>query len=210
MNRANWWMALIGIGLVLVGIWGAWVPHGAAALVLSSWDLAEFVKFVPRVTVIREFFYLPVWCAGITLAVLTIQPTAQPAVRLGLILLALAAMLAILPPYPHVFDGYKSAEFRWRFILGVIGAVVVLAIPLVSRLFKSGRTLSNRVFGGLLLALTLIGTIPALWHFLQVRPAIEQVYGARLGWGWGIGVFLVGWVMVGVAGWRLSTQNAQQ
>jgi hypothetical protein len=207
MSRGNWWTALLGVGLALVGVWGAWVPHRAAALVLSSWDLAEFAKFVPGPTVTREFFYLPVWCAGIALAVLAIQPTAGLLLRLGLSLVALGLMLALLPPYPHVLNGYQSAEFRWRLVLGASGVLLVLGLLLASHLDRLDAYESNRVVGGLLLALGLVGAVPALWQFMTLRGAIEAVYGARLGWGWGLGVFLVGWALVGVAGARLQMQT---
>ncbi len=207
MSRGSWWPALIGLGLVLVGVWGAWVPHRAAALVLSSWDLAEFVKFVPGASATRELFYLPVWCAGIALAVLAIQPTAGLPVRLGLAMVALGLMLGILPPYPHVFDGYQSAEFRWRFFLSVSGALLVLGLLLASQLLRPSTHLLNRVAGGLLLALALVGAIPALWQFLELRRPIEAVYGAQLGWGWGLGTFLVGWALAGLTGGRLLIER---
>lgn len=209
MNRRNIWAVLIGAGLVLVGVWGAWVPHRAAALVLSGWDLAEFLKFLPGPTTTRELFYLPVWCVGIVLVVIANQPTTLPTVRLGLLLLALALMLAILPPYPHVFGGYQSAEFRWRFVLGVTGGLVVISLPFVARLGKSSGFPLAQASGLLLLLLALVGAAPAVWQFLRARAAIEAVYGAPLGWGWGLGLFLLGWVLVGVIGVRQLMQNIQ-
>jgi hypothetical protein len=212
MSRRGWWMGLLGTGLALVGVWGAWVPHRAAALVLSGWDLAEYLKFVPGASATRELFYLPVWCAAVALGIaanLRIPESPNPRIpkfslrRTGLVAIALALMVAILPPYPDVLKGYQSAEFRWQFILGVGGALVVLA-----SLF-SGR-LPARVVGGLLVALALVGAIPALWQFLRVRGAIEAVYGASLGWGWGLGPFLVGWGLVGVVGGRALVRQGQK
>ncbi len=207
MSRGNRWTVLIGAGLVLVGVWGAWVPHRAAALVLSGWDLAEFLKFLPGPTVTRELFYFPVWCVGIVLAVIVIQPTTQPVVRVGLLLIGLALMLTILPPYPHVFNGYQSAEFRWRFVLGATGVLLVIGLPLAARLWESNGFPLDQVSGGLLLLLALIGALPAVWQFLKVRAAIEAVYGARLGWGWGLGLVLLGWVLVGATGGRQVMQD---
>ena len=64
MSSGNWRAGLTGVAFALVGVWAPWIPHRAAALVLSGWDLAEFVKFVPGASATRELFYLPVWCAG--------------------------------------------------------------------------------------------------------------------------------------------------
>jgi hypothetical protein len=194
-------MGLAGVALALVGVWGGWVPHRTAALVLSCWDLAEFVKFVPDASATRELFYLPVWCAAVVLGVIAngrIGESANRRIgewasRVGLGAVALGLMVAILPPYPDLLRGYQSAEFRWQFILGVGGVLVVLLSV------TSGRR-PPRSVGGLLVALALVGALPALWQFLKVRGAIEAVYDARLGWGWGLGLFLAGWGLVGVSG----------
>ena len=112
-------------------------------------------------------------------------------------------MAAIMPPYPHVFNGYQLAEFRWRFFLGISGALLVLGLPFFFRVSGSIADAPNRTSGGLLLVLALVGAIPALGQFLKVRGAIEAVYGAQLGWGWGLGVFLASWLLEGVTAVRL-------
>ncbi len=203
MSRRGWWIGIGGLSLGLVGVWGAWVPHRAVALVLSGWDLAEFVKFLPGVAVVRECFYLPVWCAAVALSLMARQATdgargrrrRRVVCRVMIGLVALALAVAILPPFPHVLDGYRSAEFRWRFILGLVGCGWVL-VNLV------GRRWPVRAVGGALVGLALVGTIPALWQFLQVRGPIAAIYGTSLGWGWGIGALLLGWGLVGWVGVR--------
>jgi hypothetical protein len=212
MRRQDVWLGLLGIGLTLVGVWGTWVPHRTAALVLSGWDLAEYVKFLPGVAATRELFYLPVWCAGIALSLISSQGNHQPTnqqtnkpthppisliPRIILIVIALALMVAILPPYPHTLTGYRSGEFRWRFILGVSGSLAVLVSGFSTRW-------PRRVVGALPVVLALVGAVPALWQFLEVRDAIERVYGASLGWGWGLGLFLIGWGLVSATGVRRS------
>jgi hypothetical protein len=211
MNKWGRWIGLIGTGLALVGIWGVWVPHRSAVLVLSLWDLAEFVKFVPGASATRELFYFPAWCAGIVLALIANQaanpPTGHSILKLarrgGVLVVALGVMLTILPPYPHVFNGYRLAEFRWRFFLGAIGVLAVLMSFL-------SRRLPVRAIGGLLVALALVGTIPALWQFLKVRGAIEAIYGASLGWGWGLGAFLAGWGLVGASGGQILIAHSKR
>jgi hypothetical protein len=207
MSHKSWWMGLVGTALVLIGVWGAWIPHRAAALVLSSWDLAEFIKFVPGAVAVRELFYFPVWCNGLVLGVLAGQGNQASGVRwqvrLVLVIVALALMVAIWPPYPHLLNGYQSSEFRWQFFLGISGVVAVLMG------LSSGRW-PTRVVGGLLLVLALVGAIPALWQFLKVRGAIAAVYDASLGWGWGLGIFLAGWGLVGAIGGRLLVRKGEE
>jgi hypothetical protein len=250
VSRASWRVGLVGAALALIGVWGAWVPHRTAGLVLSVWDLAEFVKFLPGVSAVRELFYLPVWSASITLAILaTHPPTAQTdksttipslpkedrptlpsAIQAGLMLTALGLMVALLPPYPDLLTGYQSAEFRWRFILGVSGILLVLLIwlltsPLLPAVARqrtgnqpaavatqgSRRRGSTRLVGGLLVALTLVGAVPSLWQFLTLRSTIAAVYHDTLGWGWGLGLFLVGWSLVGGAGsWLLIARPQRE
>jgi hypothetical protein len=199
MNRANWATALLGVVLVLIGVWGSWVPHRAAALVLAGWDLAEFAKFLPGISAVPELFYLPVWCAGLASAVLGVQPVAGEFKRLLLVVLALGLMLAILPPYPHIFNGYRLPEFRWRFVLGSSGVLIVIALSAASWMAQSSIIVRGRTPGAVLLLLAFIGAAPAVWQFLTIRSSIAAVYGASLGWGWGLMIFVVGWALVGGA-----------
>jgi hypothetical protein len=228
---------LLGAALALIGVWGAWVPHRAAGLVLSGWDLAEFIKFLPGVSATRELFYLPVWSASIALAVLAThspnaqknQPTLPSAIQVGLMLTALGLMVALLPPYPDLLTGYQSAEFRWRFILGLSGILLVLFIwlftsPLLPAVVRqrlgrqqastpsqrSRRCGATRPAGGLLVVLALVGAIPSLWQFLTLRSTIAAVYQDHLGWGWGLGLFLVGWGLVGLTGGWLMIARSQR
>jgi hypothetical protein len=180
------------------------------ALVLSSWDLAEFAKFVPNVTAIREVFFLPVWCAALVIGLLANRWPGRrggglfsPG-RVALGLLALGLLVAILPPYPNLFSGYRTAEFRWQFVLGVSGALVV-GISWLSPPWPL------RLVGGMWVLLSFAGAIPALWQFLQLREALAAVYGATLGWGWGLIPFVMGWMLVAVTGvWVLWPQPADQ
>jgi len=215
MSRREWWMGVIGLSLALVGVWGVWVPHRVVALVLSGWDLAEFVKFLSGVTVVRECFYLPVWCAAVALGLMASQRTdgtaggqgeararrrRQIARKVLVRLLALGLAVAILPPYPHLLDGYRSAEFRWRFIMGLGACLWVLVSAF-------GKRPPSRAVGRTLAGLALLGTVPALWQLLQVRAPIAAIYDAPLGWGWGVGALLLGWALVGWVGVRSFLQR---
>lgn len=209
MGRWSRRAALAGLLLALVGVWGAWVPHRAAALVLAGWDLAEFVKFLPRSLAMREVFYLPVWCIGIALALIAAQPRTKAILRVPLIALALALILALLPPYPYIWNGYQYTEFRWRFLLGVSGLLLVVGSLFSPRLLKDDGHGWVLLTGALLAGLSLLGAVPALRQFLQVRDTIEALYGAPLGWGWGLATFISGWIVVGAVGARTLVQGSR-
>jgi hypothetical protein len=182
--------------------------------VLSGWDLAEFVKFVPGTSAIRELFYVPAWCAALTLLILADQAVGQGPVtfvkQFGLRAVALGLLLAILPPYPDLFTGYRSPEFRWQFLLGSGGLLAWVASLVTAHLPASLASAGHwpRSFvlcpttavGVVRIGLALVGAFPALWQFVNVRGQIESVYGQRLGWGWGLGIFLVGWGLVALSG----------
>ena len=205
MSRASRWIGLAGVALALVGVWGAWVPHRATALRLSGWDLAEYLKFVPGADVPRDLFYWPVWCAAIALGLCANQRVGESASgrrdrwlwRVVWVGVALGLMVVILPPYPDTLTGFRSTEHRWRFALGTSGLLLVL-------LTLTSRRWPKRLVGGLLVALACFGSLPALWQFLQVRNELEAVYGGRIGWGWGLVVFFLGWVVVSIVGGRLA------
>jgi hypothetical protein len=195
VNERAGWLAGVGIALAVIGVWGAWVPHRAAGLVLSGWDLAEYVKFLPGNPAIRELFYLPVCCAGVALSLWANHRAARLAPRIGLTGAAVALVSTVLPPYPHVFDGFRIAEFRWQFILSASAVLLILAGWFSARW-------PARVSAGLLLAGALVGAFPALWQFLNIRDDIASLYGSGLGWGWGLVLFLTGWALVGLIGIR--------
>jgi hypothetical protein len=203
VNRRRFSIGLLGIALVVVGIWGAWIPHRAAALVLSGWDLAEFVKFLPGIKPVRELFFLPAWCAALALSLLANQPDHGIPRRILLGGIALALAVAIFPPYPQLLKGFQTAEFRWRFILGLAGSLLVLALW-ISRFWP------GRWAGGLLILAALVGSVPALWQFLSIRGAVESVYAANLGWGWGLAAFIGGWGLVAVSGGGLLRRGVER
>ncbi len=74
---------------------------------------------------------------------------------------------------------------------------MIIALLVASWVVQSGIFVKERTPGAVLLLLALIGALPAVWHFFTIRGAIADVYGASLGWGWGLIVFVIGWAMVG-------------
>lgn len=191
---------LIGVALVLIGYWGPWVNHKAAALVLSALDMAEFVKFLPEVRagtefMIRELFYLPLLAAALCLALIGGNKHLRYPMWARTIMVIIAIMLAIivLPPYPFILQALSSDEFRWQFLAGV-GCLAIIPGCLLY------RRLSRAVVAGLLMALSLAGAIPPLWQFLSIRDALDRVYGQPIHIGWGLWLTAVGFLVIAGSG----------
>ncbi len=199
MKRETWMLKRfvpLGIALVLVGYWGPWVNHKAAALVLSGLDMAEFVKFLPEVRagtefVIRELFYLPPLAAALCLALIGSNRLWHYPLWARAIMVTIAIVLAIivLPPYPFVLQALGSDEFRRQFLMGT-GCLAVIA----GLLFY--RRLSRAVVASLLIVVSLAGAIPPLWQFLSIRSALDRVYGQPIHIGWGLWLMAVGFLVV--------------
>jgi hypothetical protein len=197
--------APLGIILALVGYWGPWVDHKTAALVLNGLDMSEYVKFLPEgrdgsTLVVRELFYLPSLAAALCLALLVgwLWPRYSATARVIMLSLAVGLCMVVLPPYPFVLNALDSPEFRGQFILcvlclGLIAACLLYRF-LTSRL-RRGSFL-QRFANLVLIALALLGTIPAVAQFFAVRPALDRAYGWHVQIGWGLWVMVVGFACV--------------
>jgi len=193
----------LGVILALIGYWGPWVNHKAAALVLSGLDMAEFVKFLPEVRagtefVIRELFYLPPLAAALCL-VLTggSQHLRYPLwARAIMAIVAVVLAIIVLPPYPFILQALSSDEFRWQFLAGA-GCLAIIAGCLLY------RRLPRAVMAILLIVVSLAGGIPPLWQFLSLRNALDRVYGQPIHIGWGLWLTVAGFLIIAGAGiWR--------
>jgi hypothetical protein len=186
--------APLGVLLALVGYWGPWVDHKTAALVLSGLDMSEYVKFLTEVRggstlVIRELFYLPPLAAALCLALLVGWPRYPLILRAIMLSLAVGLCLVVLPPYPFVLHALSSPEFRGQFILSALCLLLIAASPLY-------RRLPARLAKPVLIALALLGAIPAMSQFFAVRPALNRAYGWPVQIGWGLWVMVVGFAFV--------------
>lgn len=183
--------------LILLGYFGPWVDHKAAALVISGLDLGEYVKFLTSfrdgtVHIWREGFYWPLVAVSLILSLYVFRKEwGYPwGLRWGLVVVALMAVLNLLPPAwsPPVL---KSAEFRQQMIALLVCGLAAAFSPFLA-------ILPARVSA--LLSLLLVAA--ALWWpirgFLAVLPSISQLYNHPLQPGWGMWVMIVGLLGQGV------------
>ncbi|RLC83058.1 MAG: hypothetical protein DRI61_00535 [Chloroflexi bacterium] len=175
--------------IALAGYWAPWVNHKAVALVLTGLDMGEYVKFLPQVRsgevrLIREVFYLPLFCSSISLTLLALNSRFRYYVLMrGLMLfLAWTMALAMLPPVwtPRLL---LQPEFRKQTL--AIG--ICLLLP---GLYPWLRNLPPRAVALAVGSLALPALILPMLSFRKVLPFIAQLYGHPLTPGWG--VYLMG------------------
>lgn len=185
---------VVGLGLVIVGYFGPWVPHKSAALIVTGPELAEFAKFFPQVQggtvpVTRGLFLTPVIASAILSGLVVSRFAQRPVVRLvGAALFALLALVA-LPPYEYTL----APEYRLHLAL-VAGGVGLTLLTLLA------HRLSWRAWGALVALAALAGAAFPLWQFALLRPLIVALYGQTVNLGWGLVVFVVGSALLGAEG----------
>ena len=200
--RAGRWVLLGGCLLAAAGAsFAPWVDRPPAALMLTTPDLAEFVKFLPEVRsgtlpVHRLLFLSPLFVVTLSLPLVVMSPRLAYAAWVRCLTLALVVPLSLtlLPPVwsPSVL---LSAEFR----LQTMACVLCLALVVASRWL---RHLPPRPLAALLLCLWLAAPLLALWQFWTVQAAVASAYASPIfpGWGaWataiGCGLMIVGWLV---------------
>lgn len=201
-------LALAGLMLAVVGYWGPWVDHPAAALVIPGFDLAEYVKFLPEVragtvAISRELFYLPAPAAGLCLALTAGRLRRRLPRRLAALLAILAAWLALVvaPPPDLILRFPRDAALRAEWGLqAALAAATFLAV--VAAVLWTGR-LPRLASPFLVTLIAGAGAAIPLWQFFAVRPAIERVYNRPLTLGWGLWLMPLGFILtVAVVWWQ--------
>jgi hypothetical protein len=179
---------ILAIAAGIFGYYGPWLAHRAAGLVIVGLDLAEYVKFLPQVAsgqiaVRREVFYLPLMAASMSASLLASRRFLPNWLRLLLALAAVPLALAMLPPAWSP-AALRLDEFRLQVL--VIGICLILVPGIVFTSYLPDRVVLLSVA-----FLSLMAALGPMWAFLQVRPAIAQVYrqAPPLGWGFAVSLF---------------------
>lgn len=183
------------LGLALAGYWAPWVNHKCVALVLTGLDMGEYVKFLPQVRsgelrLVREVFYLPLFCASASLTLLALNSGLRYHLLLRglLLLLAWVMALSMLPPVwtPPLL---LQAEFRTQ----TIAIALCLILPV---LYPWLRAVSLKALALILGLLALIALLPPVLTFWKVLPFIAQLYRRPLAPGWGLYLMVIGFAGV--------------
>jgi uncharacterized membrane protein HdeD (DUF308 family) len=168
---------VIGVTMV-IGHLTAWAQHKTAALTLTGHELGEFTNFTPGAGVFaNEWFYLPVWAAGLALALAAARARRSSA-WLGLMALATGAAQFGLPR----LERWTNPEFRLQFAATLVCLFAIAVLGIGLRLIKRADAKPIQLTAS---ALPLLTVIP-LAGFFVARSAIEALYRDTLapGIGW--------------------------
>jgi hypothetical protein len=188
-RRLAWLLLALAATIGLTGYYGPWVAHPAAGLVVIGLDLAEYVKFLPRlasgqIAVQREVFYLPLVTGSITASLLASRRCLPGWLRWILAIAAAPLALAMLPPAwsPGLL---RLQEFRIQII--ALGLCLMLIPGIVVT-----RHLPDWIVLAIVAIFALLSAIGPTWAFLQVRGGINYVYKKPPALGWGLWVGFLG------------------
>ncbi len=211
-SYARFLLTLACLAVAIVGYWGPWVDHFAAALVIPGFDLAEYVKFLPQVRaqaipVTRELFYLPAPAAGLCLAlhVGRMRRRMRAWAWAPLAILAVTLTLVVAPPLDFIARFPQDAGLRaeWgRQALLAAGAfgMAMSALLWADRLPRRTVPMWMTLIGG-------TGAAVPLWQFTTVRPAIERVYNKPVTLGWGLWLMPLGFGLLVLGSWLLMAHD---
>jgi hypothetical protein len=201
-------MVLASWLLLAASVWGAWVWAGPAGLRVLGLDLAEYVKFVAeirsgQITLVREFFYLPLVALSLSLSLLAHRrELALPAVGRWLLnLLALPVALSMLPPAwtPMLLTTPEFVKQTIAIAVCVVAAVV--SYPLLRHLPKLLTTI-------VVVVLAAFAAVPPIAAFVRLKPALDTIYGQPIHTGLGVLATAAGALLLGIATWRLLARRA--
>lgn len=199
MRIWNTLLIVSAVLLILVGFFSPWIPHRAAGLALTGFEIGEWIKFAPEVRsgespLRRANFYWPPVIAAIGL--LALANDAQGNWRWHNWLLALAAMALALFPLPLLEEIGNLAGIKAN-----LGRLLMIALPMVSAiLLIIRRPASRKLQGGLLLLVNVAGLVLVSQAFGHAEPIIERLYGHLIDPGLGFHMARLGMLLLALDG----------
>lgn len=197
-NRLVAVLILLGVTLILVGYFSPWVPHRAAGLALTGFEIGEWIKFVPEVLsgsspLRRVDFYWPPVVAAMGLALLAGK--SRPWHWRDWSLVVIAAILSLFP-FPLLeeindLNGINANIGR----LGLVAMGEMTCLVIVTR-----QGLPARLRGAALLLAAGAGVILVSGAFSTAEPIIERLYDQAIDPGLGYNLTRCGMVLLAMAG----------
>jgi hypothetical protein len=205
MNR---WLLPLGLLLTLGGYFGSWIAHPVAGLAITGLDFGEYVKFLPAVkdgTVLlwRAGFYTPLVAisAAASLAAFRTSFSYTWWARAALLAIAIISALNLVPP---AWTPARLLEDEFRLqstsLLLLLSAVVFAPfLALVPNVWAASCVT----------LLALVAMVAPIHGYISVLPALTELYGKPLSYGWGIWCMPIGLILVVVAYWMQPEQKDQ-
>jgi hypothetical protein len=194
-------LLLLAFTAVFIGYLSVWLPGPAAGLSFLGIELGEWLKFM-GVGLERNLFYLP----PITLALMLVAWTLpwengrwQTWAMRGV------AILISLLVFPALEDMTGPTQQEYWPRVGWIGLVVVMVGVTAVLGWTISRESRDRLCWLVLAVLAIVGLVQPTRVYLQIQPDISRLFGLPVGFGWGLLLNGVGFLLVaGVSVWKLS------
>ncbi|MFP4344153.1 MAG: hypothetical protein ACLFU8_05620 [Anaerolineales bacterium] len=204
VSRPTLALSLVLWSAALVGYFGPWIGHRAAALAWNAYDLFEILRFLPEIETLAliislQTLRLPL--IGLALLLPLLLAPLPPVWRWlgGSVGAALA--LATLPPYPQIVGAWRTPGWRIPFWWGVGGMVGSLILIYVGPRLGSLRP-------WLITACTALTAIPALLTFNRLLPAVAGVHRSDVHPGWGFWSCSIALLLLGFTAWLQGLKEA--
>ncbi len=191
-------LILLGVALILVGYFSPWVPHRAAGLALTGFEIGEWIKFAPEVQsgsspLRRVDFYWPPAVAAMGLALLA--GNSRPWRWRDWSLVVIAVILSLLP-FPLLeeisdLNGIKANIGR----LGLVAMGEITCLVVIAR-----QGLPAKVRGTALLLAAGFGVILVSRAFSTAEPIVERLYDQAIDPGPGYNLTRCGMALLSMAG----------
>ncbi|RIK53402.1 MAG: hypothetical protein DCC57_08350 [Chloroflexi bacterium] len=195
------WLLPLACLVTLAGVFGPWVAHPAAGLVITGLDLGEYVKFLPTVQrgeiwLWRPGFYAPLVCVSATCSLAAYRRDLgyAPWLRGLLLLLALVSALNLLPP-AWTPQRLLAAEFRWQTSALVLLLAALGLSPLLALLPRSQAAAAASLAA-------LAALVFPIQGFLAILPAVGALMARPISPAWGMWCTVAGLLALLIAWWQ--------
>ncbi len=190
-------LPLVAWAVALLGYFGPWIGHPAAALAWNAYDLFDILRLLPEIetfalAVNLQALRLPL--IGLALLLPLLLAKLPPLWRWWGGIVGAALALATLPPYPQIVGAWSAPGWRipfWWGVGSIVGAVVmVYAGPQLDTLRP-----------WLITAWTALTTLPAIVTFNRLLPAMTRLHQSDVRPGWGFWSCSIALLLLGLFSW---------
>ncbi|MBN1920915.1 MAG: hypothetical protein JW892_06700 [Anaerolineae bacterium] len=194
-------------GVALVGYFGPWVAHDAAALAWNAFDLFDILRVLPEIETFAlsvNLYALRLPVVGLAVLLPVLAAKAHGLWRWGAALLGAALLVNTLPPYNILPSAWHTPGWRVPFWWGVSGLVTIGVLTALNLRGRGSRRSSTWRHAWVMLLWLLLTGIPAFITFPRLLPALERLYAAPVTPGWGFWTCGAGLLILGIHLWMRS------
>jgi len=194
-------LIILGALLTLVGYFSPWIPHQAAGLSITGFEMAEWIKFAPdvrnhTVALRRMDFYWPPVAAVIGLVALTTYHRKWRWYQWGLTIMALGLSLLPFPLFEEV-NSLTGIKANWGRLGMVAYGLLAVGVSVWFKVWPAKfRGAGLTLISGLGLVLTSLALSAA-------EPIVEKLFNHLINPGLGYNLTRLGLILLMAAGGSL-------